>query len=416
MPPRASTPSHLTRSQVVAWRNAVFLVFALPGIAFASWVSRLPAMRDQLEIGVDEVGLLVFGLAAGSILGLIGSGPVVARFGARRTIIGGVCLMAAGLLLVSVGTLFGPNYWIVFCGLGIFGSGAGGMEVAMNVSGAAIEGALHRSMLPLFHAFFSFGTMIGAGAGALAELVAVPIATHLVVVAIVISVGLAAVQRFLQSEKVSATDVGPAESRPSRGWRDRLGVWREPRTLLLGVIVLGAAFAEGSANDWLALAMVDGHGVDNATGALVFGLFVTAMTAGRLGGVLLLDRFGRVAVLRGSFVLAAVGLGLLIAVPNAWVAAAGAVLWGLGAALGLPVGISAAADDLSHAHARVSAVATIGYLAFLAGPPVIGLLGDAVGLLPALLPVLVLCAAGFALSGVARENRTWSTAPSAPRP
>jgi cyanate permease len=107
--------------------------------------------------------------------------------------------------------------------------------------------------------------------------------------------------------------------------------------------------------------------------------------------------------LRGSFLLATVGLLILFFVPNPWVAAFGAILWGLGSALGFPVGMSAAADDPKTAAARVSAVATIGYLAFLVGPPAIGFLGDLVGLLNALLVVLVLVAIGAIVSNAARE-------------
>lgn len=404
-PPAPPVPTGgLSPRQLVAWRNAVFLVFAMPGIAFASWVSRLPAVRDSLDIRTDQVGLLVFGMAAGSIIGLVASSHIVARFGARNTIAGGLTLTALGVAIAGVGATVGPSFAVTFAGLVLFGGASGITDVAMNVSGAANERALGRSIMPIFHAFFSFGTMIGAGIGALAELAGVPIALHLGGIAVVIVAGMLISLRFLQPETVIQADgTAVADDHHSQTWRGRLAIWRDPRTLLIGVLVLGAAFAEGSANDWLALAMVDGHGVDNATGALVFGLFVTAMTAGRLGGVLLLDRFGRVPVLRASFLLASIGLVMLIVVPNPWVAAVGAVLWGLGAALGFPVGMSAAADDPTTAAARVSAVATIGYFAFLVGPPVIGFLGEAAGLLPALLVVLVLCAIGVLVSGAARE-------------
>jgi cyanate permease len=135
------------------------------------------------------------------------------------------------------------------------------------------------------------------------------------------------------------------------------------------------------------------------------------MTVGRLAGVFLLDRFGRVAVLRASFLLASIGLVIVIFVPIPLIAVAGAVLWGLGAALGFPVGMSAAADDPRTAAARVSAVATIGYFAFLVGPPVIGLLGQYVGVLDALLVVLVLCAIGAVVAGAAREPSRRTSAP-----
>jgi len=394
----------LSPHQLSAWRNAVFLIFAMPGLALATWVARLPAIRDSLDIRIDQVGLLVFGMAAGSIVGLLASSHIIARFGTRRSIAVLLPTTALGLLIVGLAVTLGPSFGLAFAGLVLFGAGSGGTDVAMNVSGAANERALGKSIMPIFHAFFSFGTMIGAGLGALAEAAQVPIAIHLgLVAAIMVACTFTALPR-LQSEHIIEEGAPVTGSPNDPGTvRARLSIWSDPRTLLIGVVVLGAAFAEGSANDWLALAMVDGQGVSNTVGALVFGLFVTAMTVGRLGGVLLLNRFGRVPVLRGSFLLAAVGLLLLIMVPNPWVAAVGAVLWGLGAALGFPIGMSAAADDPTTAAARVSAVATIGYFAFLVGPPIIGFLGEQVGLLSALLVVLVLCAIGALVSGAARE-------------
>ena len=383
----------------LAWRNAIFVIFMLPGVAMATWVSRLPAVRDSLELRTDQVGILVFGVAAGSIVGLLLSGHIVARFGARWTMLVGTIVLSTGVAIAGFGATVGPVFAVTFVGLIVLGFSSGITDVAMNVSGAANERVLNRSIMPIFHAFFSFGTMLGAGLGALAELLGVPIAIHLGVIAAAMVTGILVAFRFVQPEGGAHS----AEAESTSTWRDRLSIWRDPRTLLVGLVVLAAAFAEGSANDWLALAMVDGHGVSNATGALVFGVFVTAMTVGRLGGVKLLDRFGRVPVLRASFLLAAVGLLFIIAVPNAWVAAGGAVLWGLGAALGFPVGMSAAADDAATAAARVSAVATIGYFAFLVGPPVIGFLGEHFGILPSLLVVLVLCALGLLVAGSARE-------------
>ena len=396
----------LTRSQVVAWRNAVFAIFVLPGIAISTWVSRLPAARDILDVSPAQVGFLLFGIAAGSILGLLASSHVVARFGARSTVAYGMITNAVGLAVAGIGVTFASNFALTFAGLLVFGAAAGCTDVAMNVSGAANERALGRAIMPVFHAFFSFGTMLGAGLGALSEAVGVPIVLHFAIVAAVMVIGTLAARPFLQDEHVIGEDGEPvAADDHSKTWQGRLSIWKDPRTILIGVLVLAAAFAEGSANDWLAIAMVDGHGVSNATGALVFGIFVTAMTVGRLTGVFLLDKFGRVPVLRGSFLLASIGLLIVIVVPNPYVAMGGAVLWGLGAALGFPVGMSAAADDPRTAAARVSAVATIGYFAFLVGPPVIGLIGEHTGVRLALLVVLVLTAVGAIVAGGAREPR-----------
>jgi len=396
----------LTRPQVVAWRNAVFAIFVLPGLAISTWVSRLPAARDILDVSPAQVGFLLFGIAAGSILGLLASSHVVARFGARNTVVVGMITNAVGLAVAGVGVTVVSNFAVAFVGLLIFGAAAGCTDVAMNVSGAANERALGRAIMPVFHAFFSFGTMLGAGLGALAEAVGVPIVLHFAIIAVVMVIGALATRPFVQDEHVIGDDGEPVPADDhANTWRGRLSIWKDPRTILIGVLVLAAAFAEGSANDWLAIAMVDGHGVSNATGALVFGIFVTAMTVGRLTGVFLLDKFGRVPVLRGSFLLASIGLLIVIVVPNPYVAMGGAVLWGLGAALGFPVGMSAAADDPRTAAARVSAVATIGYFAFLVGPPVIGLIGEHTGVLLALLVVLVLTAVGAIVAGGAREPK-----------
>ncbi|MEP6482536.1 MAG: MFS transporter [Rhodoglobus sp.] len=400
----APSAGSLTRAQILAWRNAVFVIFAMLGLAIASWVARLPAARDAMHLEPAQVGLLVFGIAAGSIIGLLASSHVVARLGAIRTMRLGVVVLAVGLAVAGIGATVGPSFPVSFVGLLVFGAATGITDVAMNVSGAANERVLGRAIMPVFHAFFSFGTMLGAGLGALAELVHLPIAIHLGAIGAVMIIGMLLAVPFLQPEQVNDLDGEPvAEDDHSKTWRGRLGIWKDPRTLLIGVLVLAAAFAEGSANDWLAIASVDGHGVSNATGALVFGIFVTAMTAGRLGGVFLLDRFGRVIVLRASFVLAAVGLLIFIFVPVVPIAIAGAVLWGLGAALGFPIGMSAAADDPKTAVARVSAVATIGYFAFLVGPPVIGLLGQHFGVIYSLVVVLVLTAVGAFVAGAARE-------------
>jgi MFS family permease len=151
--------------------------------------------------------------------------------------------------------------------------------------------------------------------------------------------------------------------------------------------------------------MVNGHHTTKTVGAIVYGVFVLAMTIGRLGGVRLLDRFGRVPVLRATSICVAVGLLIFIFVPVFWIDIVGIVLWGMGASLGFPIGMSAAADDPRRAAARVSAVATIGYCAFLVGPPIIGFLGNQFGILHGLLLVLVLVGLAGVVSGAARERK-----------
>lgn len=396
-----ATPSDVQQTtygtrDVARWRNAVLVIFGLQGLAIATWLSRNPTIRDLLHASTGELGWIVFGLSFGALTGITLSSHVLAKLGARRTIVLTSVVNAAGLAVAGLGasTLTSPG--VVVVGLFVFGLGGGSCDVAMNVEGAANERALGRNVMPLFHASFSVGTVLGAGIGALAEWLRVPVLAHAGLVAAVIVVAVLLAVRHLP------THVDESGGEDSSTWRERLASWTERRTLLIGLVVLGMAFAEGSANDWLALAMVDGHHVANATGSVVFGVFVAAMTIGRVVGVRVLDRFGRVRVLRATAVLAVAGMLVVIFVIPTAVAIGGVVFWGLGASLGFPVGMSAAADDPKAAAGRVSAVATIGYLAFLVGPPVLGLLGQYVGLLHALLLVVCLIAVAGVASGAAR--------------
>lgn len=396
-------PAGLSRHQVIAWRNGIFIIFGLSGVGIASWMARTSAVKAALGISTAEMGILLFALALGSILGLIASSHLLARFGARAVMAACFVVAPVGLTVAGLAVTYGQLYGVAFLGLGLFGLGLATCDVSMNLSGAVNERILGHTIMPVFHAFFSFGTMIGAGLGALAELLHIAIALQSVIVAVVMLVGGLAGVRMTQSETILNVPDESGETAPD-GWRTRLATWKDPLTLFIGLIVLGMAFAEGSANDWLSLAAVEGHGVDRATGAVVFGIFVTAMTVGRLTGPRVLDRYGRVPVLRASAALAAVGLLVFIFVPVVWIAVGGVVLWGLGSALGFPTGMSAAADDPRVAAARVSAVATIGYCAFLVGPPLIGFLGEHFGVLHALLLVVVLIVVAGIASGAARDR------------
>ncbi len=385
---------------------AVFAVFALNGFNFSSWASRLPAVRDALGLSPEQMGALLLVGAIGSLVALPLSGMVVTRLGARRTVLAFALVNAVGLALAAVGVAAGVVL-VVASGAVVFGVGTGTWDASMNLEGAAVEQKLGHTVMPRYHAGFSIGTAVGAAVAAAAAWLGVPVGVHIPVAVLASSIGVAfAVRRFLPEPEAStaaaahptgspqgdATGADPATAveAPSRA-RRAFGSWLEPRTLLIGLVVLAAALTEGSANDWVALAVVDGFGTTDAIGALAFGIFVTAMTAMRFFGTTLLDRHGRIVTLRLCAVLSLIGLGMFTLVPEGllWLALIGIVLWGMGAALGFPVGMSAASDDPAHAAGRVSVVATIGYSAFLAGPPLLGLLAGAVGYRHALLAIAI---------------------------
>jgi fucose permease len=381
------------RQRVEHARVAIGVAFAMNGFAYAGWLSRTPAVRADLDLSTAGFGLLLLCLSAAAVTALPMSGPLVHRVGPARAVLLGSMSVTAGLLALAGGTMSGV---VPLAGLGLVLSGLGSStwDVAMNVEGADVERRLGRTLMPRFHAGFSLGTVSGAGVGALAASLDVPVHVQLVGTAVLVGVVmLVAVRRFLP------LGVGSESQRKASG---ALAAWREPRTLLIGLIVLGFAFTEGTANEWLAITLVDGYGSSEVAGALGFGTFVTAMTVARMLGGSALERWGRVAVLRGTAALALAGLLLVVSAVSVPVALVGAVLWGAGASLGFPVGMSAAADDPVHAAVRVSVVSSIGYAAFLAGPPLIGFLAERSGVLRALLVVLGALVLALACSAAAR--------------
>nr|WP_274636689.1 MFS transporter [Microbacterium bovistercoris] len=394
----------LTRSQLVRWRTAIFAIFLASGLSIATWSARVPAIRDTLGITRTDVGLMLLIGGAASILGLSTSSVFLARWGARRAMLAMMVTFAIGIAVIGIGTDVAGSWPVVTVGLVLWGFGNGCLDVIMNVEGAAIEKQVNKTILPLFHAFFSFGTVIGAGLGVLAITVGMVPAVHLpIIAAIIVVVGVISVANVPRRE--AAMDA-PQPAAQKQDWRERLHIalsaWKEPRTYALGLIMLGMSFAEGGANDWLALGVVDGHSAPEAMGAAALATFSVCMTGMRVLGGPLVDRIGRVATLRVLSVLATAGLLLFILAPNLPLVFVGAALWGLGASLGFPLGMSAAADDPAKAAARVSATATIGYVAFLAGPPVLGYISDHIGLLNTLYIIVALIVLSGLASGAAR--------------
>jgi fucose permease len=388
---QSTRPTSLLRS-----RNAVAATFAINGVALASLISRIPAIRDELGLTTTQLGLVLVATSVGAVIALPSAGAIVARLGPARTVRSGAIIACTGLVVAGLGGGALSNVAMVALGLFALGAGSGIWDVAMNVEGADVERSLGWTIMPRFHAAWSLGSVAGAGAGALAARLDIPLAAQLTATAVVIlGVVLAAVTFF--------TPVAPV-AKPERGANRRraLAAWRERRTLLIGVMVLSAALVEGAANDWLALALVDGYGTDHAVAAIGFGVFVTAMTVGRFAGTWLLDRYGRVLVVRTCIGIAIAGVAVFVLGVSPMRAFVGAALWGLGASLGFPVGMSAAADDERFAAQRVSVVASIGYLAFLGGPPLIGLLADWVGILPALSVLIATMVLGLVVTGSAR--------------
>lgn len=406
------TTTDIDRTVVERAKVATSLVFVLAGGAFATWASRIPDVRTALDLGPGQLGLLLLFGASGSLLGLPLAGAIAARIGTRNTVALGAILATVGLL--GAGTAAGPVgvFGLTAAALFVAMAGIGLWDVSMNIEGAAVEHHLGRNIMPRFHAAFSGGTVGSALLGAGLVAAHVPFVVHFAVFGLLLALGVVVCSRAFLPRELNETDradeAGPApgDTPGSEKPVSPAAAWREPRTLLIGLVMLVAAFTEGTANDWISVAFVDGYHLPTWAGVLGFATFLTFMTIGRLVGAGMLDRWGRVPVLRAMLVGAGLG-SLMVVFGTPMLAYLGAAIWGFGISLGFPVGISAASDEPRHAAARVSVVSTIAYGAFLVGPPALGFLGDHWGILRALAVVSAMLVIAFvALPAVRKPTPT----------
>ncbi|MBR0581494.1 MFS transporter [Bacillus altitudinis MN12] len=381
------------------WYKAIIVIFTMSGISISTWFSRTPEVRDLLQADTGTMGLILLGLSVGSIVGLILSNVFVRKKGGRVAIVVSAFLMFIGFSTLAIGAALSSTL-IVTAGLFLFGSGSGMCNVAMNLEGTEIEYQIKRTILPILHASFSIGTLIGAGAGILFIYLGVSVLIHLLTIALLFFLSILICTRFIPHGTGKDQDETQTESVEASQTS-----WLNKRTISLAMIALCLAFVEGSANDWIPLAMVDGYQVSHSMSTVIYALFLCGMISGRLLSGRFIDRFGRVLLLRIAILSAAAGLFLVILKISLVVCMISIFLWGLGASLGFPLTISAAGDDSRYAVKRVSIVTLSGYTASLSGPPVLGLLANQVGLLHAFIFVLfAICIAGIFTKAVAKPT------------
>jgi predicted MFS family arabinose efflux permease len=318
-------------------------------------------------------------------------------------------LTAISLAGIAVGYDYGRLAVVI--ALFFLGIGYGSWDVAMNVQGATVERLLGRAIMSRFHAGFSVGTVAGALAGTAMVAFEVPVTIHLLVIAVALGIAVPIGVRAFVPDTAATEDTANAAVAPKTpdAPKSALSAWRERRTILIGIFVLAFAFAEGTGNDWIAIALIDGYGASAAIGTLGFAVFLAAMTAGRWFGPAWLDKYGRVTVNRVLTCASQVGLALFIFGQSLALAFVGAALWGIGISLGFPVGMSAGADEPAMSAARVSVIASIGYCAFLAGPPLIGFIGEQFTVLKAMIVVAIVLGLALLVAGNLRPPRSSET-------
>jgi len=374
-------PVAIRERLVPSERTSINLIFLLAGLSFASWAGRLSIIDAVLGFSGLGLGSFLLCMTVGTLIGLAII-PTISRYVPTKRLL---CSLPLGLALclpiLGIAISITQSTALAYIALFINGIIFGCLDIMMNVSGARIERELGRSIMPSLHGYFSLGSLLGAGVATASIALHIPSIWHFSVVSVAILVLAFVAHLGLSSwENENFANRAKEKSAQSSAPPRKLGL-----LMLLGLMVAGLSFAEGAANDWIAVATVDGHGLKHQDGALMFTLFVGAMTLGRFVGGQLVDRLGHKNTLLFMGSIGLVGVCLFIIGANPYLIGLGSAMWGLGSSLGFPVGMSIAASKSERLGPKaVSIISAFGYGAMLGGPPLIGLIVDSTGLPQAL--------------------------------
>ena len=391
---------------------AVAVMFFGNGLVMGSSFSRMPGIRDQVGATPTQLAFALVCVGIGSILGMPFTGQLVDRHSSQTVSRVATAICLGGWAMVPLA----GSVPVLALMLLITGLGTGVGDVAMNVQGHLVEQRSRRVLMPYWHGLFSFGAVAGALAGALAASLGLPLAWQLPVV----SVALAVAMWFATACYLPDAGLHPAATQepidepifdePQVLASDHAAIAALRRSpisrveILLGIIVFATAVGEGAANDWLALMLVDNRQAPPALGALTYAGFNLTMSIGRFAGGPVIERFGRVPVLRAAGAIASAGVAVLCLVPSTLTALIAAGAWGLGLSVVFPSAMSAAGEVPGRGGRAIAVVSTIGYGGFLLGAPLIGFLAHLMPLDRALLAVAVLVLLIAILAPVAREQ------------
>ena len=369
---------------------AVYAAFFTNGLMIASWIARLPAVRTRLGASEPQLGAVLLGIAAGAVVAMPLTSRLCDRFGLRRVLT--TAMMGCSAMFVVAGVT--PHIVLLGAVLFAVGFGYGTWDVSMNAAAHDVEVAVERPLMPRFHGAFSVGGLCGAGLGAGAAALGLPVGAHLGAVAAVAVVTAALLAEHVP-DLAAAPDTPAGDETPRRVITLRL--------VLLGLLTACTTLGEGAAADWGAIFFTDERGASESVAAIGYAGFAGAMAIGRFGGTWVLTRMSRVTALRASGVLASASVLMLIAVNSMATGLVAMIGWGLGVALVFPAAMSAGAENSERPAQGIATVATIGYGGFLVGPPMIGFIAGAAGLSVGLLVVALLLLLVVILAPAARR-------------
>jgi MFS family permease len=377
------------RTRFAWW--AVVARFLIHGLVVSTWVSRIPAIQSSLGLTNARLGFCLLGTAVGSVIAVPITGWLITRFGSKQI----TTWSTAGFCLALTGPSLASNSATLFCVLAVFGAMAGANDVSINSQGVAVESALAIPTMSRFHGMFSVGGMVGATLGGLFAAHGVLPKLHLAVASL-----LCLLLSIFTAPHLLETGVEKAKRSTSAGFNLK----RIPNVLLLLAVIGFCMFlSEGAIADWSAVYLKQVLSAGPGLAAAAYAAFSIGMAAFRLLGDNLTARFGPVATVRGGALLAAAALSFALLAPSPYWALPGFALTGAGLAVIVPIVFGAGGRVPSiPGGAGVAAVSGSGYIGFLFGPPLIGLIAQWSSLRLALLLIVALTMVAALLAGAVR--------------
>lgn len=376
-------------------RLAILGYFFLLGGASATWAARLPAIKAGLHLSDGRLGLVLFAMPAGSVLTLPLSGRMVDAFGQTRVMRAAGVAVAIALIALGLPT----NLPVLMVAAACYGAVAGLLDVAMNAAGSRLERGYGRPILSSLHAGYSVAGIAGAGIGGLFAWLRLSPRVTFAVVAVPLAAFAVLAARWANVPDAPSDDQ-PVRTRTLNPRQIFIAIW------VLGLLGLFGQIGEGSAGDWSAVYLHTNLHAAPGVAALGIVAFSGTMTVGRIAGDHLAARFGPAALVRGSGLLAGLGLAGGLVVPSPAAAIAGFALLGAGLAGIFPQVVSTAGRlDPERAGRNISTIAAVSYTGLLGGPVAIGAIASGIGLRNALLIPAGLSVLSAALAGVTRPPR-----------
>jgi MFS family permease len=371
-----------------AWWATVVL-FLVHGLVIASWISRIPAVQSLLHLNNFVLGLALLGSALGAFCAIPITGIMLGRYGSKRVSVLVGIAFCVSLLLPALA----PNAIALGLTLFVFGALAASMDVAMNSQAVEVEDAMRKPTMSRFHAMFSLGAMVGAAIGGAAAAHGIGTLPHFAVSAVLNALSVLAIGPLLRDTHDPHTSMD-----------HRLPFRKMPRVLLaLSGIGFCILLSEGAMADWTALYLRQVLQAGQGTAAAGYSVFSAAMAGMRLLGDIVTARMGPLRAVRTGSVMAALGLAWALSVRHAASAMPAFGVVGCGFSVIIPLVFGSAGRVKGVAPgAGIATVSGLGYLGFIAGPPLIGFLSQLFTLRWALLAVVLCCVVSALLAGQMR--------------